>query len=349
MSRPNPLAAVLLAVAALLMACATDGAAHRDAGRAPTADDHPVGTAGAGQMTAPLTGEPVGDPAVADRPVVAVKVENSPAGRPQSGLDAADVVFEELTEGGVTRFLALFQSRIPELVGPIRSARPEDAQLVPAYDAMLFISGARPDVLTSLRVADVPFLTEDGEVLWRDRSRTPPHNVFARGEELFAAAADDVPPASPTGWSYASEPPQGAVPCGEGCTQDPGLSVTVEMSHASVTGFEYDPDAGLYRRLQDGSPHVVTGDDRIGAANVVVLAVEIGHGGCCDASGNPLTQTRTLGTGRGVILRDGQRYPARWTKSRPDQHYRFTGPDDQPFPLKPGPTWLVLAPTAAVP
>lgn len=300
-------------------------------------------------MTAPLTGESVDDAEVANRPVVAVKVENSPAGRPQSGLDAADVVFEELTEGGVTRFVALFQSRIPQLVGPIRSARPEDAELVPAYDAMLFISGARPDVLTSLRSAGVPFVTEDGEVLWRDRNRMRPHNLFARGEALFAAAADAVPPASPTGWSYASEPPDGAVPCGEGCTQDPGLSITVEMSHASMTGFAYDADAGLHRRLQDGSPHVITGDDRIGAANVVVLAVEIGDGGCCDASGNPLTRTRTVGTGRAVILRDGQRYPASWMKPGPDRHYRFTGPDDQPFPLKPGPTWLVLAPTAGVP
>lgn len=306
-------------------------------------------TASPTPATAPLTGEELDDPDVADRPVVAVKIENSEAARPQAGLDAADLVFEELTEGGVTRFLAVYHSRVPELVGPVRSGRPEDASLLPAFDALLFLSGARPDVLEDLRAAGVAFREEDGEVLFRDPDRQAPHNVFARGADLFATAEGQVPPAEPIGWRFAEEPPDGQVPCPDPCEDDPGAGILVEMSPQAVAGFAYDAEQARYRREQDGVPQTVAGSGRVGAANVLVLATEVRQEGCCDPAGNPLTVTETVGEGRAVVLRDGRRYEGRWSKAAPGAHVQVEGPDGRPFAFRPGATWVLLAPESGVP
>lgn len=300
------------------------------------------------RSTAPLTGVRTDDPDVAERPVVAVKIENTAAARPQAGLDSADVVFEELVEGGITRFIALFQSRVPTLVGPVRSGRPEDAQVLPAYDPMLFISGARDDVLRDLSAAGVEYHAEDGRVLYRDRGRSAPHNVFAAGPGLFQLALGEVPPARPVGWSFDPGAPDGAVDCTEPC-EDPGTRISVPMSRQSVTGFEYDAGAGVYRRTQDGAPQVVAGSGRVGAANVLVLATESRQEGCCDPAGNPLNETAIVGRGSAVMLRDGLRYEGRWVKSSPDEHIQVLGPDGRPFAFKPGPTWVLFAPAGNVP
>ncbi len=300
-------------------------------------------------FAAPLTGEELQDRSVLDRPVVAVKIENTSAARPQAGLDTADIVFEELTEGGVTRFLSLFQSEIPELVGPIRSGRPEDTAVLPAYDAMFFISGARPDVLNGLRAAGVDFRGEDGTVLFREPSRRAPHNVFALGEELFEVATGEVPPAEPVGWRFEEDVPDGAVACPAPCEDDPGVEIRVAMSPQSVTGFIYDADAGVYRREQGGTPQTVTGPGQVGAANVLVLATRTRQEGCCDPAGNPLNVTATVGSGQALILRDGNLYVGKWAKAAPDEHVQVFGPDGQPFRFKPGPTWAMFAPERAVP
>lgn len=278
-----------------------------------------------------------------------MKIENTAAARPQAGLDTADVVFEEITEGGVTRFLALFQSEVPELVGPIRSGRPEDARLLPAYDAMLFISGARPDVLSSLRTSGVNYRDEDGRVLYRDSSRRAPHNVFARGADLFDVADGEVSAAEPVGWRFDEEPPDGAVPCPDPCDEDPGDAIRVAMSPGSVTGFTYDAAAGLYRRDQGGTPQTVTGPGQVGAANVLVLVTGIRQEGCCDPAGNPLNVTEIIGNGRALIMRDGNLYVGEWSKAAADEHVKVFGPDGRPFAFRPGPTWGMFAPERGVP
>ena len=326
---------------------------------------------------APLTGMPVLDPSELARPVVAAKIENTAAARPQSGLDAADVVYEELTEGGITRFAAVFQSRVPELVGPIRSGRGVDAVVLPPYQSLLALAGARPDVLAALRDAGIA-LEEEGEgALFRDRSRSAPHNVYATGEDLFARAAAEVPPASPA-WSFDPRPPAGAIACPAPSptaaprpsasatsaasasprpaatpTPEPlcelGTQLSVRMSGSARTGWVYDEAAGVYRRSQNGEPDTVTGPGRIGAANVVVLETSVIDLGCCDPAGNSLTDTRVVGEGRGLLMRDGRRYALRWRKSGAGEHFVLTLASGANALLKPGPTWVLLAPTGSVP
>ncbi|HEX9888860.1 MAG TPA: DUF3048 domain-containing protein [Nitriliruptorales bacterium] len=308
-------------------------------------------------FTAPLTGVEGDDPTVLERPVVAVKIENSRKARPQSGLEVADVVYEELTEGGITRFVAVYQSRIPATVGPVRSGRLVDAQVVPAYRGVLAISGAREDVLVALRRVGVPLVADDGRgtIFYRERSRSAPSNLYAAGADLFGAARERSGAARPA-WRFADEPPAGASACPPAagpatpaaCT-DPGASLTVRMSGVSSTGWEYDEAAGLYRRVQDGEPHLVTGAGRIGAANVLAIGTDIGPGPCCDPAGNPMTATRVTGQGSGVLLRDGQRYEITWSKPSPTSHFEVRATDGRPIPFKPGPTWVMLAPASGIP
>jgi hypothetical protein len=298
---------------------------------------------------APLTGVPVFEEGILDRPVVGVKVENSVAARPQTGLELADIVYEELIEGGQTRFLALYHSVNPERVGPIRSARPEDAAVFAPHDGFLFASGGRRETVASLSAAGVRWIREDGRVMVRDSSRRAPHNVYAAGESLFGYAAERAPAATPLPWAFSEEPPEGAIDCAEPCDLDPGKLVSVAMSRASTTRFEYESAAGVYRRFQNGEPHLVTGEGRIGADNVVVLGMRVGDGGCCDTAGGRYTATTIVGEGRGVVLRDGRRYEISWSKPSPGAHVSFFGADGRPFALKPGSTWLLLAPASALP
>lgn len=312
-------------------------------GRGATPPDEPVVEQ---PPLAPLTGMPLGDPAAANRPIVATKIDNLVAAGRQAGLEAADLVFEEVVEGGITRFLALFHSTVPERVGPIRSARPEDAAILPAFEPILFISGARPDVRRLLNDAGVVVREEDGRILRRDPDQRPPHNVFANGMDLFAAAGG-LPAAKPIDWTFDQLPPPSAVACPPPCTDHPGHAILVKMSPASQAGFRYGGDS-LYHRLQDGrlEPGTVPSG---GVANVVVLATQTGPGGCCDPAGNPLSATQVVGSGRALVLRDGQRYEASWAKPSPRRNFAITRPDGTPLALKPGPTWVLLAPASAVP
>ncbi|MFN2556250.1 MAG: DUF3048 domain-containing protein [Nitriliruptorales bacterium] len=296
---------------------------------------------------APLTGVPLADVTATGRPVVATKIDNLEAAGPQAGLEAADLVFEEVVEGGITRFLALFHSTVPVRVGPIRSARPEDAAILPAFEPIFFISGARPDVIRLLQDAGMAVREEDGRILRRDPGRRPPHNVFADGRDLFAAATGALPAAKPIDWTFDPLPPPNAVACPPPCAQPPGHALVVEMSPASRAFFRYEAD-GLYRRLRAGhGPE--TDREAGGVANVVVLAMQVRPAGCCDPAGNKLISTEVVGSGHALVLRDGQRYVASWSKPAPDHHFAITRPDGTPLPLKPGPTWLLLAPESAVP
>lgn len=352
--RSRPVPAVLLVLALLAAACgAGDAEATPDQGAgvvtpAETATVEPTPeetTAEPSEPTAvglaPLTGAPVTDPAALERPVIAVKVENTKAARPQAGLDVADIVYEELTEGGVTRFAALFQSQVPDQVGPIRSGRPEDAKVLPAYDPMLFTSGARPDVIDRIRSAGLTFTGEERAFMYRDSGRSAPHDVFAVGQDLFDAAVDrGVPTASALPWTFSDEVPAGGTPA---------AALDVAMSSVARTGWEYDAGAGLYRRLQNGVAQVVTGPGRVGAANVVIVGVTTFDGGCCDPAGNRLTETEVVGSGRAIVLRDGRRFDASWSKASPGEHLRLASPDGSSLPLKPGPTWILLAPVGNLP
>jgi hypothetical protein len=348
----RPLAA-LLAALLLLAACTSEEPEPTPPADEPGAvDDEPEPDPDPGR--APLTGLPT-DADLAERPLLVVKIENSPAARPQAGLDEADVVYEELVEGGVTRFITLFHSRIPEVAGPVRSARPVDVELISGFGEApaLAYSGARDEVMQMLRASPLVLITEGEAGFFRSSERRAPHNLYVRTADTLAGAVERgaTPPSAEMSWRFTDEVPDGAETCPEDASDciDPGGAIAVAMSTTFRTDFTYDEGAGLYRREQNGAPAEVIGDGRIGAANVVVLAMEHYVGGCCDTAGNPYAETRATGGGRAVILRDGRWYEARWSKADDRSPLRLLGGDDEPFPLKPGPTWVLLPSEDRVP
>lgn len=288
----------------------------------------------------PLTGRPV-DAEVLARPLLAVKVENSEDARPQSGLESADIVFEELVEGGITRFMALFHTTLPEVVGPVRSARPVDADLLSGLGPSGFAySGARAEVQELLAATPVVRVVEGVDGFFRDDVRRAPHNLYLdAGAVLDVVSARGARPLVDIGWVFADEVPAEALACPASAATcaDPGASIVIEMSRAFRSGWTYDAGAGVYRRDQNGRPFATTGPEDIGAANVVVLATRHYVG----ASGYDETDATTAGA-PAIVLRDGRRYEARWEKPTPADPLRILTPDGDPFPLRPGPTWVHL-------
>jgi hypothetical protein len=344
--------AVLAVLAVTLAGCGRgvdDGVAPAEepADAGPTVDE-PLDVAPDGRPLSPYTGLPI-DEDVAERALLVVKIENSPAARPQSGLDAADVVYEEVVEGGITRFFVLFHSQLPAAAGPVRSARPVDTQLLKGLGPSGFaFSGARGEVQDLLATTPSIRITEGAAGFFRDDRRNAPHNLYLdAARTLEAVESRGAKALADIGWVFDAAVPEGGLDCpaGEAGCSDAGARVVVRMSAGYLSGWTYDAAAGLYRRDQNGRDFESTGDGRIGAANVVILATRHYIG----VSGYPETDVVTgPGDRPAVVLRDGRRYAARWSKSTEGSLLVLTTPDGAPFPLRPGPTWVHLPPPEAV-
>lgn len=325
----------------LLAACSSDPAPAPSPAPSPSPSPSPAPSPTPEGNAAPLTGELV-DELVLDRPALAVKIENTAKARPQAGLETADIVIEELVEGGVTRFFAVFQSEVPEEVGPIRSARLVDATLLPAFDGILLYSGGRPDVEASIAGTAVLMTEGDGGV-YRQSGRSAPSNLFAEGQAVYDAAreraGDELGPPPP--WFTFDG---NAVPAGG----TSGRAIDISMSTQSVTNWVFSAEEGGYLRSQNGSAQTTVSDDPVVAANVVVMGVDTYEGGCCDTAGSPYVVSKTVGTGRAIVLRDGEWFEAEWTREDPDSPLALTA-DGEPLPLKPGATWIHLTPNDRLP
>jgi hypothetical protein len=352
----------LLAGVLVLTACSRDEPDEVEAPEPPPVEaveepdepDEPELPAG---PPSPITGVPIPDE-LHGQPLLIVKIENTPQARPQTGLDYADVVIEEVVEFGITRFMVLLHSDLPEIAGPVRSARPVDVDLVSGFGRSIFAySGARPEVQAMLSPTPALRVIEDGAAFFRDNVRRAPHNLYLRPaqviDDLMIRDPDPVPD---LGWVFSDEAPAGEVTCPAGSTtcEDPGAEITINLSSTYVTGWEYDEAEGVYRRLQNGQPFVTSEGDQvgiassrnIGAANVVVLGTRHYIG----PSGYPETDATTPPDGeRAIVLRDGKRYEARWVKPGQRDPIVLQTPDGQPFPLKPGPTWMHLPSTTDMP
>lgn len=348
----------ILAIA-LLSACSADDGGV-EASSVPTVPDAAPSAPGSGGTSeapavnddrprSPLTGLPTD----ADRlaaPVLIAKIENSPNARPQSGLDAADIVIEEVVEGGITRFFVLFLSELPAIAGPIRSARPVDTELLGGFGASGFaFSGARAEVQELLARTPSVLITEGAAGFYRDQVRSAPHNLYIRPAETQAAVAGRGARALvDIGWLFDDVVPTDALACPAGASGclDPGASIIIEMSAAYRSGWTYDRDAGVYRRDQNGRSFDVTGGGSVGADNVVILATRHYVGG----SGYSETDATTAAAGApALVLRDGNRYAAVWVKPTASAVLELRTPDGAPFPLRPGRTWVHLPPADRMP
>jgi len=256
--------------------------------------------------TWPLTGLPVDADGSSElqRPVLVVKMDNTYSSAPQIGLSKADMVVEELVEGGLTRLAAFFYSRIPGTAGPVRSMRASDIGIVKPVDAQMVTSGAAGVTIRRLQQAGIKFYGEGSKGSYRDSGRAAPYNLFVRLTELAkslekgeAQRPDDYLP-----WGEEGDLPQGRR----------AKTIAASFSAGHTTNWTFA--AGKYR---NDNTYAADGDEFL-ADTVLVLRVRVGDAGYRDPAGNPVPETKFEGSGAALVFHNGRVVRGTWTKSKPD-------------------------------
>ncbi|MGY1703529.1 DUF3048 domain-containing protein [Geodermatophilus sp. SYSU D00697] len=289
--------------------------------------------------TWPLTGVPAD--AVADRPALAVKIENSVDARPQTGLDAADVVWEQVVEGGITRFVAVYHSALPPEVGPVRSIRPMDAAIAAPLGGLLAFSGGVQTYVTAAQDAGLQVLSQDtgADGFSRTSTRAAPHNVYAVPQTLVDQADAAHRAAPGVQLDHAADGLPTAVAAGQ-----PATSLDLTLSGVSSPRWEWSAADGRWLRSEGSTLAVEADGRRIGATNVVVLRVDVVATQARDPAGNPVPETILTGTGRALVASGGHTVEATWSKPGIGDRVSLTGADGDPVALAPGSTWVELVP-----
>ena len=292
----------------------------------------------------PLTGLTVADPFLLRLNPVIAKVSNAPAGvRPQTGLGAADLVFEHYAEGGLTRFSAIYFGQRPQRVGSIRSARLIDLELLPMFQGLLAWSGASNGVLARLNALAHPErLLRDAlfRSPWysRDPALPPPHNFFVNVAALSQLALNNGLISEPVlkGPLFLAEPPAG----------DAGSALLVELRYlATSVHWLWHADSGSYVRYTDGQPHLdATSAEALRAANVIALYADHRLTDIVESVWQGFTHFSIDidldSGGAGLLFRDGRQYALRWHRPAASALLQFSDPVGAPLALKPGPTWI---------
>jgi len=283
----------------------------------------------------PLTGQP-GTPS---GPVVGVKVDNTGAGRPQWGLDAADVVYVEQVEGGLTRLVAIYDSgRAPARVGPVRSVRGSDPELVAPYGPMaLAFSGGAANELASFHASPLVDASPaaHADAYTRVGSRRAPFNLVVNVQALDREAAKAAG-LRDVGFRWAATDARLA--------QAPRAARFTAVVGSTAVGFEWDAAAG--RWLQTIGASVVHGDDGqpVSTSDVIVQFCRVTldyHD--IDQAGSPAAYTHTIGGGRAVLFRDGRRIEGTWSRPGSGDPTRFQATSGGDMLLRPGGVWVMLA------
>ena len=298
----------------------------------------------------PLTGEGVSDVAVLERRPLAVKISNfPPIVRPQAGLSYADVVFEHLSEAGLTRLTAVFLSKGAEKVGSIRSARLLDLEIPAMFKAMFAYSGASGGVKQKIQESDFfervisPDFGDSGFVRIPSEGKAYEHTLFSDTQSLWEIAEErglnqrqDL-----SGWTFSEEPPEGGSPA-------TSLEFLYTPKYASAE-YQYDPGREAYLRSILGDPHrdELTGE-QIAARNVVAIYANHLDTDIVEDSTGPRIyysiEIQIWGEGRAIVFRDGQAFEGRWVRPQRPDLVRFVDDVGNPIPLKPGNTWIQVVP-----
>ena len=310
---------LLAALAVTLVACGNSAAPAARSSATPT----PAPT--------PTPGRPA--PAI-------VQIENDPASRPQSGLQKADVVYEYLTEGGITRFSAVYLNPTGgQHVEPVRSARLAALRLVHSYGGVLLYSGASDHVLGMIWDQKLPNFddhADGGRYFSRDGGRQAPHNLVTTPDQMAQAVQK-------SGRRVTYDPPAHGEPAGPGDAQPTRLSFQQTFAHG--VSYAYDPGARTYQYSTDTGPMVdaAEGGKPLAITNVVLLRVaHHGAGYTEDVRGEEGIDFDLQGTGRADVYTRGQHFAASWSLPDPNQPLHLLGADGRDLVLPAGLTWVHL-------
>jgi hypothetical protein len=324
---------VLLAAALVAFAVTRGGPESTQTAEGPTTS----GAAPPAGPVAPLTGLGGDFDGRLDRPALYIKIDNVEPARPPAGLRSADIVFEQQVEGNLSRLAAVFHSNDADPVGPVRSVRTTDLEIVSLFGRLLFAaSGGNRDVLAQLHAADVVDIGArvSGEGFTRVRGRQAPHNLFTSTDALYAKAPESPPPPRPL-FQYLSlgeSLPASATAAG---------GVALSFGGPEVSSFAWDAGSGTWLRSQRGTPHVDADGEQLAPRNVVVAEITYDRSG---QQGRSVPHGVFTGQGPVVVLTHGRAVTGTWVRPTLADPLELAADDGSVIELTPGQTFVELVP-----
>lgn len=287
----------------------------------------------------PLTGVHSGQ--IVERPAVAVKIENTAAARPQTGLNEADVVWETIIEFDVSRLLAVFHSNYPEIVGPIRSVRPVDMRIYSPLEPVFVFSGGQQGILELVRRAPGHWLEENrgASQMWRDHTRNAPHNLYGSVPGLAELATDVTAPPSEQ-FEFAPDLDQ-AVAVTSGAVTN---RIELSMSPAAQPNWTWNNTANAWLRNEGSQAAMTSGGAQVQATNVVILEVKAVPSGFTAQNNASVPDDVLEGEGNATIATGGKTIAATWHKADQNSPLTLQTAAGEPALLAPGNTWVEVLP-----
>jgi hypothetical protein len=288
--------------------------------------------------TWPLTGLLAPSAGATKRRALSIKVENLPAARPQTGLNSADVIYETVVEGGITRFNLVFQSKIPKTVGPVRSARLSDLWIVPQYHAIFFFSGASSIVGPRISAAGLTRLPQGtAPYAYYRTSRPAPHNLYLD----MARARTDIKRRDIK--TITNVPKLQFGPASVATSATAIKSVYIPLSGFNNVTWTYSKKRDVFLRENNNVVHqdAATGK-QVASKNVVVMWAQYSSAGL-DKHGGMTYEIKLGGTGKATVFRNGHRYNGKWIATR-NKPPRFVDKNGRPIRLARGNTWFEVVP-----
>jgi hypothetical protein len=289
-------------------------------------------TAPAHKRVAALTGLPDPTAVTKRRSALTIKIDNTPEAHPQIGINEADIVYEEIVEGGITRLAAIFNSNLPTVVGPVRSVRRTDREIVFPIGGIFAFSGGAQYAIASIETAPVKLFDQStaGAAMFRDTKREPPHNLFANAALLMKMGGKvHTPPAL---FSYISraKPAIGA----------PVGSFTVNFEAGYAVSYQWDATIHRWLRSIFGAPDLEANGIRVTPANVVVMSVNYIGGVGVEGS-----YAEMVGSGPVEIFSDGRLQKGKWFRSKIRLKTAYRTSSGKVINLRPGQTFVELLAT----
>jgi hypothetical protein len=293
--------------------------------------------------TAVFTGLPV-DPAIRERPLLTVKIDNHPQARPQFGIDRADIIVEEKVEGGLSRFMALFQSEEVDKVGPVRSLRSTDPKWLRPVGGMIAYSGGIQPFKNLLAPNGITDLGADsyGVTYYKRQSGRPfEHSLYTITPVLRSQTPANAKAPKPL---FAFLKPGEAF---SGAGVVPVNSVTLRMgTGAESTYFDWtwNAERGLFVRGTEGKAHEIEGQGQIGMKNVIVQFTSYSATAYRDRANSPVDEANVVGSGDAWFLSDGKIVQGRWSRAGADDITSYTDSAGAAMKFQPGHSWISLVP-----
>ncbi|SRR6266567_1445628 len=284
----------------------------------------------------PLTDLPPQGDRVPNQPALAVKVENLPSVRPQTGLSHADIIYEEPVEAGITRFIVVYQCTGSDRIEPIRSGRLTDPDILRQFGHPLFAyAGGVPQVESKVRQAgliDVNFVRA-AKAYHRDPNKPQPHNLYSSTKELYSSASWDPVPPKPV-FVYSKK-----------ARGTKTHEIHLPFSSSSDVFWKWSKSMDAWLRFHGDVPHTYSDGTQVNAKNVVVQVVKVIQTGITDVNGVPSPEVVATGTGKAYVLRNGKMITGTWSRPKLGDITRFFDKKGREIGLDPGNTWVELFPS----